>query len=156
MTGYFSYDADWLEQHHALHTAREIWQQPDLWAALHQQLVAQQEQCSAFLTPLLQNPRLQIVLCGAGSSAFAGRALAPWLRENRPRCCGLWHHRYRRQSAAVSRIHHARRCWSLRPFRQQPGKRRLGGAGRSTAPPVLSPDAGMQPGQPVGQLRARP
>ncbi|VTR36263.1 Putative tagatose-6-phosphate ketose/aldose isomerase [Serratia fonticola] len=81
MTGYFSYDADWLEQHHALHTAREIWQQPDLWAALHQQLVAQQEQCSAFLTPLLQNPRLQIVLCGAGSSAFAGRALAPWLRE---------------------------------------------------------------------------
>ncbi|HGM5489402.1 TPA: SIS domain-containing protein [Serratia fonticola] len=81
MTGYFSYDADWLEQHHALHTAREIWQQPDLWATLHQQLVAQQEQCSAFLTPLLQNPRLQIVLCGAGSSAFAGRALAPWLRE---------------------------------------------------------------------------
>lgn len=81
MTGYFSYDADWLEQHHALHTAREIWQQPDLWAALHQQLEAQREQCSAFLTPLLQNPRLQIVLCGAGSSAFAGRALAPWLRE---------------------------------------------------------------------------
>ncbi len=81
MKGYFSYDAGWLEQRHALHTAREIWQQPDLWAALYQQLAAQQAQYDAFLTPLLQNSRLQIILCGAGSSAFAGRALAPWLRE---------------------------------------------------------------------------
>lgn len=81
MKGYFSYDVDWLEQQHALHTAREIWQQPDLWAALYQQLVEQQAQSDAFLAPLLQDPRLQIILCGAGSSAFAGRALAPWLRE---------------------------------------------------------------------------
>jgi tagatose-6-phosphate ketose/aldose isomerase len=81
MNGYFAYDAGWLEQRHALHTAREIWQQPDLWAALHQQLQTQQTQWQPFLAPLLSNPRLQIVLCGAGSSAFAGRALAPWLRE---------------------------------------------------------------------------
>lgn len=38
MNGYFAYDAGWLEQRHALHTAREIWQQPDLWDALHRQL----------------------------------------------------------------------------------------------------------------------
>ncbi|SMB36434.1 tagatose-6-phosphate ketose/aldose isomerase [Serratia proteamaculans] len=81
MNGYFAYDAGWLEQRHALHTAREIWQQPDLWAALHQQLQQQQTLWQPFLAPLLANPRLQIVLCGAGSSAFAGRALAPWLRE---------------------------------------------------------------------------
>ncbi len=81
MNGYFAYDAGWLEQRHALHTAREIWQQPDLWAALHRQLQEQQTLWQPFLTPLLANPRLQIVLCGAGSSAFAGRALAPWLRE---------------------------------------------------------------------------
>ncbi|CAI1553422.1 Putative tagatose-6-phosphate ketose/aldose isomerase [Serratia proteamaculans] len=81
MNGYFAYDAGWLEQRHALHTAREIWQQPDLWAALHQQLQQQQTLWQPFLDPLLANPRLQIVLCGAGSSAFAGRALAPWLRE---------------------------------------------------------------------------
>ncbi|CAI0831180.1 Putative tagatose-6-phosphate ketose/aldose isomerase [Serratia quinivorans] len=81
MNGYFAYDAGWLEQRHALHTAREIWQQPDLWAALHRQLQEQQTLWQPFLTPLLASPRLQIVLCGAGSSAFAGRALAPWLRE---------------------------------------------------------------------------
>ncbi|KAA8998090.1 SIS domain-containing protein [Affinibrenneria salicis] len=81
MNRYFAYDAGWLEQQHALHTAREIWRQPELWAALYQQLMTHQAQWQAFLAPLLANPRLQIVLCGAGSSAFAGRALAPWLRE---------------------------------------------------------------------------
>ncbi|CAK8742282.1 hypothetical protein SODG_005602 [Sodalis praecaptivus] len=35
----------------------------------------------SFLAPLLADSRLQIVLTGAGSSAFAGRALAPWLRQ---------------------------------------------------------------------------
>lgn len=115
MTGYFSYDADWLEQHHALHTAREIWQQPDLWAALHQQLVAQQEQCSAFLTPLLQNPRLQIVLCGAGSSAFAGRALAPWLREKPAEMLRPMAPPISSPIRSSFSIHHARRCWSLSP-----------------------------------------
>ncbi|MBB1582403.1 SIS domain-containing protein [Serratia sp. OS31] len=85
MNGYFAYDAGWLEQRHALHTAREIWQQPDLWQALHRQLQEQQALWQPFLAPLLANPRLQIVLCGAGSSAFAGRALAPWLREKTSR-----------------------------------------------------------------------
>ncbi len=81
MNAYFSYEANWLKQRNAWHTAAEIWQQPDLWAALHRQLQDQQAQWQPFLAPLLVNPRLQIVLCGAGSSAFAGRALAPWLRE---------------------------------------------------------------------------
>ncbi len=81
MSHYFSYSSDWLEQHNALHTAKEIWQQPDLWRALHQQLTDSSAQWQPFLQPLLDNPRLQIVLCGAGSSAFAGRALAPWLRQ---------------------------------------------------------------------------
>ncbi len=81
MSHYFSYSTDWLEQHNALHTAREIWQQPDLWRRLHQQLTDTSAQWQPFLQPLLDNPRLQIVLCGAGSSAFAGRALAPWLRQ---------------------------------------------------------------------------
>ncbi|RCJ54987.1 tagatose-6-phosphate ketose isomerase, partial [Klebsiella pneumoniae] len=76
MNAYFSYEADWLKQRNAWHTAAEIWQQPDLWAALHRQLQDQQVQWQPFLAPLLANPRLQIVLCGAGSSAFAGRALA--------------------------------------------------------------------------------
>ncbi|HGY5758590.1 TPA: tagatose-6-phosphate ketose isomerase, partial [Serratia marcescens] len=58
MNAYFSYEADWLKQRNAWHTAAEIWQQPDLWAALHRQLQDQQAQWQPFLAPLLANPRL--------------------------------------------------------------------------------------------------
>ncbi|HGY5919401.1 TPA: tagatose-6-phosphate ketose isomerase, partial [Serratia marcescens] len=56
MNAYFSYEADWLKQRNAWHTAAEIWQQPDLWAALHRQLQDQQAQWQPFLAPLLANP----------------------------------------------------------------------------------------------------
>lgn len=85
MSELFSYSEAWLHEHHALHTAREIDQQPRLWRQLHDELSESQGYWKPFLQPLLADPTLQIVLCGAGSSAFVGRALAPWLREQ----CGL-------------------------------------------------------------------
>ncbi|AHF78726.1 Tagatose-6-phosphate ketose/aldose isomerase [Sodalis praecaptivus] len=81
MTEFFGYSNAWLNEHQAQHTAREIWQQPAVWRALHRQLTADRPYWQSFLAPLLADPRLQIVLTGAGSSAFAGRALAPWLRQ---------------------------------------------------------------------------
>ncbi|WP_434527109.1 AgaS family sugar isomerase [Photorhabdus asymbiotica] len=85
MSELFSYTEAWLREHHALYTAREIHQQPELWRQLYQNLQREKELWQPFLAPLLSDPELQIVLCGAGSSAFVGRALAPWLREQ----CGL-------------------------------------------------------------------
>ncbi|WP_423732246.1 SIS domain-containing protein [Hafnia paralvei] len=85
MSELFSYSEAWLQDHDALHTAREIDQQPRLWQQLHDELTQAKAYWQPFLQPLLANPDLQIVLCGAGSSAFAGRAVAPWLREQ----CGL-------------------------------------------------------------------
>ncbi|WP_445375582.1 AgaS family sugar isomerase [Photorhabdus tasmaniensis] len=85
MNELFFYTEAWLREHHALHTAREIHQQPALWRQLYQNLQREEALWRPFLRPLLSDPALQIVLCGAGSSAFVGRALAPWLREQ----CGL-------------------------------------------------------------------
>ncbi|WP_350305244.1 SIS domain-containing protein [Photorhabdus viridis] len=85
MNELFFYTEAWLREHHALHTAREIHQQPALWRQLYQNLQREEALWRPFLLPLLSEPELQIVLCGAGSSAFVGRALAPWLRER----CGL-------------------------------------------------------------------
>ncbi|PQQ24426.1 AgaS family sugar isomerase [Photorhabdus hindustanensis] len=85
MNELFSYTEVWLREHHALHTAREIHQQPELWRQLYQNLQCEEGLWRPFLQPLLSDPELQIVLCGAGSSAFIGRTLAPWLREQ----CGL-------------------------------------------------------------------
>lgn len=77
----YSYPEEWLRQRQALHTAREIHQQPWLWRRLTQRLHQLQPQWQPFLQTLLRQPDLRIVLCGAGSSDYIGRALAPWLCE---------------------------------------------------------------------------
>lgn len=80
MSTYLSYSTQWLEKHNAIHTAKEICQQPDIWQQVWQQL-EQQTDWQQFLRPLLADPDLTIILTGAGSSAFVGSTLAPWLRE---------------------------------------------------------------------------
>ena len=65
----------------SIHTAREISQQPDTWRKGQKQIKSQRASIDCFLKPLLQNKDLRIILTGAGTSAFAGKALAPWLCE---------------------------------------------------------------------------
>jgi tagatose-6-phosphate ketose/aldose isomerase len=58
-------------------TAREIRQQPAMWAATEQVVQDLRPRAEAFLAPLLARPDLRVVLAGAGSSDYIGRALAP-------------------------------------------------------------------------------
>lgn len=60
-------------------TEKEIRQQPDSWIRALKNLEHQRSSIDAFLAPLLQQPDLQIVLTGAGTSAFIGDIIAPWL-----------------------------------------------------------------------------
>ena len=60
-------------------TRREIAQQPETLRATQALLRAQQAEIEAFVAPLLARPDLRIVLTGAGTSAFIGLCLAPWL-----------------------------------------------------------------------------
>ena len=60
-------------------TSREIAQQPDLWRDVAEIVAGRRADVDAFLTPLLAQPRLRVVLTGAGTSAFAGQVLAPAL-----------------------------------------------------------------------------
>ncbi|WP_416775859.1 SIS domain-containing protein [Xenorhabdus budapestensis] len=91
MTPFFPYSSQWLAEHQAYYTAEEIQHQPRLWRTLYQELDVLQPYWRPFLHPLLTKPDLQIILCGAGSSAFVGKAVAPWLREvgRRGKKCGL-------------------------------------------------------------------
>jgi tagatose-6-phosphate ketose/aldose isomerase len=57
-------------------TAREIAQQPQVWPEIVRRL-AGDGALRAFLTPLLKDPELRLVLTGAGSSSFVGECLAP-------------------------------------------------------------------------------
>src|SRR6185312_15059160 len=60
-------------------TGREIGQQPALWRQVADEVTARREELDAFLAPVLAAGDLRIVLTGAGTSAFAGRVLAPAL-----------------------------------------------------------------------------
>ena len=60
-------------------TRREILQQPATLRATQAVLEAGRAGIEAFLGPLLAMADLRIMLCGAGTSAFIGECLAPWL-----------------------------------------------------------------------------
>lgn len=60
-------------------TQREIEQQPMLWREVERRLGEQATAVQTFIGPLLARPELRVVLTGAGTSAFAGRVLAPAL-----------------------------------------------------------------------------
>lgn len=76
---YPGFDTQWLTQHGAVHTAQEIAHQPRLWREMAATLTATEADDNAFLQPLFALPGLRIVMTGAGTSAYAGEALAPWL-----------------------------------------------------------------------------
>ena len=67
-----------IEAGGAFWTAREIAQQPRLWPEITRPIAADAGLAS-FLAPLLQDPELQVVLTGAGTSSFIGECLAPAL-----------------------------------------------------------------------------
>jgi len=60
-------------------TRREILQQPATLRATQAILDATHAEIDAFVSPLLASADLRIMLCGAGTSAFIGECLAPWL-----------------------------------------------------------------------------
>ncbi len=63
----------------ALHTAREIVQQPAMLKATHALVAALRTQLDAFTVPITSNPAARVILAGAGTSAYIGQILAPLL-----------------------------------------------------------------------------
>ncbi|MGR5065715.1 SIS domain-containing protein [Photobacterium sp. DNB22_13_2] len=80
MTTFLGYNSQWLTEHNGIHTAKEISHQPALWRNLAQILDNQAIHWQAFLQPLLADPKLRIILTGAGTSAFVGDAAAPFIQ----------------------------------------------------------------------------
>lgn len=78
-TMHLQLDRDALTRAGALHTAREIEQQPASWQRTLALARERRLQLETFLAPLLARPELRIILSGAGSSAFIGQCLAPTL-----------------------------------------------------------------------------
>ncbi|KGQ70932.1 sugar isomerase [Chelonobacter oris] len=78
---YLGIEAEKLEQSQAFWTAKEICQQPVCWQQTQALIEAQQPQIEKFLAPLTAQSELRIILTGAGSSAFSGEILAPFMNQ---------------------------------------------------------------------------
>ncbi|MBV8042310.1 SIS domain-containing protein [Pluralibacter sp.] len=63
-------------------TEKEIRQQPNCWRASLKNIEQQRASLDAFLSPLLADPALKIILTGAGTSAFIGDIISPWLSRH--------------------------------------------------------------------------
>ena len=63
-------------------TEEEIYQQPESWLRSLSHIDAIRQTIDDFLAQLLNKRDLQIVLTGAGSSAFIGDMVAPWLSRH--------------------------------------------------------------------------
>ena len=63
----------------AIWTAREIAQQPAMLRETFATLAARRAEVESFVRPLLENPETRTILTGAGTSAFVGECLAPYL-----------------------------------------------------------------------------
>src|SRR5579863_6529281 len=57
------------------HMAREIFSQPELWKETYESVLTQKDEIAAVLNEVYKIPNVQIVLTGAGSSAFVGEIL---------------------------------------------------------------------------------
>lgn len=72
---------DELREKGALNTAQEIYQQPDMWKDTLKILDENKEDIGNFIKPLLNKSNLRIIFTGAGTSAYVGDIVAPYLRE---------------------------------------------------------------------------
>ena len=69
------------------HTEKEIYSQPSVWKTVFNKLVAEDKQIKTFLSPILEKEDLQIILTGAGSSAFIGETVHGLIQDLTKRCC---------------------------------------------------------------------
>lgn len=69
------YDDKFWSDHTGLWTAKEICQQPETWKKTLKLIKERREEIETFLEPLLEDPRLEIIFTGAGTSEYIGNAL---------------------------------------------------------------------------------
>ena len=84
MSMLLGYTENELTQGGAIHTAREITQQPQTFLDLAARLDAKRAEAAAFLRPAFANGGYDIIFTGAGSSEMIGNAVAPMLAALHP------------------------------------------------------------------------
>ncbi|MDB5280822.1 MAG: sugar isomerase [Ferruginibacter sp.] len=85
MPSYLQFTKEEIERKGGLHTALEIEGQPVLWQQVYDLILSQKKSLLRFMSPLLADTGLRIILAGAGSSAFIGEAAQGIVQANTKR-----------------------------------------------------------------------
>jgi tagatose-6-phosphate ketose/aldose isomerase len=72
---YLNCDTRLLESSGGFNTAKEISRQPELWMETYYKLLSEKKNINSFISKVLQEKSPDVILTGAGSSAFIGKAL---------------------------------------------------------------------------------
>lgn len=82
----FNLTSDQINEMNAVHTTREIHQQPDVWQELVTDFFERQEELKGFLNSIYnKHEQVRVILTGAGTSAFVGDTLVPELSKQNKR-----------------------------------------------------------------------
>lgn len=81
MTTLLTYTEETLKAQNGYWTAKEICQQPRIWREAAANIDSKRTELDIWLTPLLAQENLRIILTGAGTSAYVGEAIAPHLSQ---------------------------------------------------------------------------
>ena len=79
---FYGLDDKFFEDRDCINTASEIAGQPEIWKELGKFLLAKKKNISDFIEGLGDLRKVRIIMTGAGSSAFIGEALAPFIAKS--------------------------------------------------------------------------
>jgi len=78
----FNLTSEQIRESNAVHTSREIHQQPAVWAELVSDFFGQQGSLKSFLELIYaKHNKIRVIFTGAGTSAFVGDTLVPELSK---------------------------------------------------------------------------
>ncbi len=78
----FNLTTEELEVNKAVHTAKEIYQQPNVWKELADMVFKQKDVWKEFIESIYaKHEQVRVIFTGAGTSAFTGDTLVPELRK---------------------------------------------------------------------------
>lgn len=72
---YLDVSTEDLKSYGGFYTAKEICSQPEMWEQTYLKLIREKESIIGFLDMVMKNDLIQVVITGAGSSAFIGETL---------------------------------------------------------------------------------
>lgn len=85
------FSQDWLIENKSIFTASEICGQPQLWLDTWQNLFEVRNELSVFLEKVFSETDLDIILTGAGTSAFIGETLESYFKKYTSKCTRAVH-----------------------------------------------------------------